>query len=555
MGHVLHWILAYLLPRATVGAALRSHSPLERVTLAVLLGVVWVFAVHMLGLWAGLTFDARQIVAYAVPLAAAAWNAATRRLGPLRGEWPIVLLLLAAAAWMLACAITLPMLYGGGWMGDWLEHYQRTQYFLTGVRPPRISMTARPPLFNVVAASWAGTLGRSFADYQTIHAFLGVLALLGATLFYVHSTRDSRPRAIALCFVCLLLHPVLATNALYPWSRMLTTFCALAGVYFYMRAHLDREARLYAPAFLALGAAVASHFSSGTLAVVIGLHWLYSIARGRVPARAVAQVAAAGIATVGVWLLWSVRTFGWARTLSSHTTADNFAAVGLEGVARQWAYNLATTLIPFWDGQGLARWFRQESQAGALYDGLHLYWAGTLVGSVSTALAVTLLVGRIGGGLPKDFLGRAEVRFLLGLIAATFFASFLTIPNLEVAGISQLALQPVSLILFGLGLALVRESSAWVRRTFVIAYFLEGALFYALKTFDRAGLGPDQLSFGYAINAGLKAKHQLAFVADHAADVAGVVRVLVWLAIPALFVFAWRELGHSDQVAGPAGAT
>ncbi|HET9326832.1 MAG TPA: hypothetical protein VFQ05_08685 [Candidatus Eisenbacteria bacterium] len=551
MGHLVEWILAFLLPRAAIGAALRSYSSLERVTLALLAGVVWLCAIHMIGLVAGLPFGARQWTALGIPVALTAASNVGRGCAPSREELAIFAFMLGAAVWMLVCSVTLPVLYGGGWMGDWLEHYRRTLYFVDGTRPTGISLTARPPLFNVVAAAFAGPNGSAFASYQTTHAFLGVLAFLGATLLYCRLAKDGRPRSIALCFACLLVHPVVATNALYPWSRMLTTFCMLTGVYFYMRAHIERDARLYSPAFLALGAAVVSHFSSGTLAALIGAHWVFTVLRRKLAIGPVVSVAVAMIPTLGLWLLWSARAFGLKRTLASHATAENFAAIGWSGLVQQWGYNLATTLIPFWDGTGVARWFGQENLPGRLYDALHLYWSGTLIGSISTTLLVTLVVGRIGGGLPEYFWRKQETRFLLGLAAATFVASFLTIPNREVAGISHLALQPVALILFVTGLALVRDAKPWVGRLFVALYFLEGWLFYFLKTFDRASLSPGQLSFGYGINLDMKTKDQLLFVADHAFDLAGIIRILVLLAIPALFVLAWRELGRPHELGDP----
>jgi len=139
----------------------------------------------------------------------------------------------------------------------------------------------------------------------------------------------------------------------------------------------------------------------------------------------------------------------------------------------------------------------------------------------------------------------------------TFLATFLTIPNLEVAGISHLALQPLALMVFALGFAFISGAKAWVRRLFVAAYFTEGLLFYFLKTFDRTGLRPEQLSFGFAINARIKKDQQLLFLFDQAPEVAGFLRVLVLLSIAALFVYVWREFGSSPMnrsEGGPLGS-
>jgi hypothetical protein len=445
-------------------------------------------------------------------------------------------------AWVFACTATLPVLYAGGWQGDWLEHFNRMLYFLNGSIPPRIDLSARPPFFNLVAAAHAWAVGSSFASYQVIQAFLGALALLPAALFTCQLTDDWRPRWIALCFAFLLLQPTIATNVLYPWSRMLTNFFALTGVFFYARAYLDSRPGLYAIAFLALGAAVVTHFSAGTLALVLGVHFLVSAARRKVPAVAVAKVTAALIATGGLWFAWSVRQFGWARTLGSNTTAQNFSVNGLGNVAAQWAHNFSTTLVPFWDWEELARYVRQASLAGRAYDFLHLYWAGTLVGSVSGALLLTLLAAWLGKGLPPEFSSRRDVRFLGSLLAVTFVASFVTIPNLEVAGIAHLALQPLAIVGFALGLALVRGAKRWVRGLFVVAYAFEGLLFYFLKTFDRMALAADQLSYGFGANLRIKHDQSLRFIYDQLPAAASILRAAVLLTIVVFFVIAWREL-------------
>jgi hypothetical protein len=91
---------------------------------------------------------------------------------------------LAAFAFLFLWGVALLSLvrhYSGGvWAGDWVEHYQRTLFFLD--RPPRDTtflglylLPARPPLMNLVAAHFLAQVGRGYDVFQIVFLFLDLL--------------------------------------------------------------------------------------------------------------------------------------------------------------------------------------------------------------------------------------------------------------------------------------------------------------------------------------------------------------------------------------------
>jgi hypothetical protein len=311
------------------------------------------------------------------------------------------------------------------------------------------------------------------------------------------------------------LHPTIAANSLYTWTRMLTVFFVLAAVYFYLLFDRDGREEALPWSLLAASLGVVTHYSALVPAALIGVHLLW---RRRVRLLTPTRLTACGVALlpVGLWAFWALRDFGWRAALSSNTTAQNYTQAGIGGVLSQWRYNFLTTLIPFWDRAATRPYVQQASTAGRWSDALHLYWVSTLVGSVSTAVIVAGLVawlGRSRAAASPD-LRRNEARGLLIACLAAFLLSFPTIPNREVAGFAHLALQPVVILVCLIGVAWIVAKGPRAEKLFLGLYGAEGLLFYWLKTFDRSAVPSGQLGFGYEINRRIQESHHLTLLFD-----------------------------------------
>jgi hypothetical protein len=67
---------------------------------------------------------------------------------------------------------------GGAWAGDWIEHYERTLFFLDHRPKDTVSigaylLPARPPLMNLVAAHCLAQVGRQYVPRSAAKAAAG----------------------------------------------------------------------------------------------------------------------------------------------------------------------------------------------------------------------------------------------------------------------------------------------------------------------------------------------------------------------------------------------
>ena len=93
-------------------------------------------------------------------------------------------LLLSQILISLWCVVWLSFIVsysGGGWSGDWFEHWERTRFFLErGSLETRFlgiyQLPARPPLANVITGALLTSTEVSFASYQLCSTLLSSLA-------------------------------------------------------------------------------------------------------------------------------------------------------------------------------------------------------------------------------------------------------------------------------------------------------------------------------------------------------------------------------------------
>ncbi len=146
---------------------------------------------------------------------------------------------LLVAIWCAGWLATVASYSGGGWSGDWFEHWQRTKFFLEhGPLDQKFigvySLTARPPLVNVVTAALLAITRADFAHYQLFSTLLACLVFLPAALLARRFGRGSD--AIALCAVLFMLNPLFVENATFAWTKLPTAFLVLVALYFFLRA-------------------------------------------------------------------------------------------------------------------------------------------------------------------------------------------------------------------------------------------------------------------------------------------------------------------------------
>ena len=165
---------------------------------------------------------------------------------------------------------------GGDWVGDWFGHWDRARFFLergprdilfTGFDP----LTSRPPLANVVTGAFLHVTRIDFAHYQLVTTLLNSLAFLPVALL----ARRFQPAAgsgaatgvnqtVRLLAVLVMLNPLFVQNTTYAWTKLVTAFYVLTGLYFFLRTRDADPPRSAGPLCGAcLAAGVITHYSAG----------------------------------------------------------------------------------------------------------------------------------------------------------------------------------------------------------------------------------------------------------------------------------------------------
>lgn len=255
------------------------------------------------------------------------------------------------AGWSIGLLALVKTYSGGGWAVDWVEHWQRTRFFMERMPADTLfanvyPLTARPPLVNRVLALWLEATPVSFADYQALITLFGSLILLPAWLLAERWRRGAGPWVVLV----LMLSPLVAQNLTFAWTKLPTAFFVLTAVAAAL-AGLDRDgsARSRVAAAVCLGLALIAHYSAGPwlIAIAVGLA---AVSARHGPTRAFWREAsilggAAAVIPV-VWLGWAVHAYGLRATLGANTTVDAWSGQSIAERIEVPALNLADTLAP-----------------------------------------------------------------------------------------------------------------------------------------------------------------------------------------------------------------
>lgn len=325
-------------------------APLEKLAASVLFSCVAAYLVafslyllHLAPAWSGL------LAAAGVAGAAATWREwrdllRQPEVRACLGPWAVV------TGWTLVALALVRNYSGGAWGGDWIEHYERSLFFLKhwplDFRFIRLyALPARPPLANLVTGSLMALTGLDYSQFQLATTLFNSLAFLPAIILLRTWTRTrSAPWLLALLW---MLNPMMLQNATFAWTKQSTAFFVLAGLWFFLRARREGGRTRPALTFLALAAGCLCHYSA--VPYLVATAALYLILERRALRRVrgwreLALVASAGVALLATWFAWSWWRYGGDRTFLSNTTATRFS--GLGAWLRSSLENIWVTLVP-----------------------------------------------------------------------------------------------------------------------------------------------------------------------------------------------------------------
>jgi hypothetical protein len=239
---------------------------------------------------------------------------------------------------------------GGTWFGDWLEHFQRTLFFLqhfpAGTRIfPVYALPARPPMMNVLTAYYLAQTADRFELFQAVFAFLNLLFFLPCYLIMPALGRRAKRRTWLLVLL-FASSPLLMQNITYSWTKAAAAFYVVLAIWLYLAGWRKRDTVRTTAAFVALAAGLLVHYSAGPYAVILVAHYFLRVFPGR-PRKwhELAAIAAICGLFVGTWLVWSMAVYGSEMTFASNTTVTSskeYQGSTVEKVAS----NLFDSIVP-----------------------------------------------------------------------------------------------------------------------------------------------------------------------------------------------------------------
>ena len=336
-------------------AARLRIDPAEKLVATVVLSLfgtyLITFAIYVLRLPA--------VAYWILPLLAAAGIVAGRRalVDTLRDADARALVIgqLLVSGWSLGWLGLVVSYSGGGWAGDWYEHWVRALFFLEhwpldtqflGI----YALPARPPLANLVTGGLLAITPARFAHFQLFTLLLNSLAFLPAGLLARRfAPAGFRTAAIGLIALGLMLNPSFMENSTFTWTKLFTVVFILSGLYFFLRTLDPDSPRSAGPlCALALAAGILAHYSAAPYVLVLAVAWLFlNRARWTMAAfwRQTALLGGIGALVLATWFGWSLATYG------AHTTLLSNSSVTVEDARKgnqllKVALNLRDTVVP-----------------------------------------------------------------------------------------------------------------------------------------------------------------------------------------------------------------
>ncbi len=479
-------------------------------------------------------------------------------LGDLRRLWPRVRGVMAGFAvllvWSLGWLALVRNYSGGGWYGDWAEHFQRAGFFLKHLPVQTVLLggylvPARPPLANLVAAHFLAHVGARFELFQLASTFVNALAVLPC--FLLAPMLGGRRRGVLVAL--LAFSPYVLQNVTYTWTKMPATFFVLLGVAVYL-AGLRRPGTWRIPAaFAALAAGFLAHYSAGPSLVFCAAHYLIAVLPRQRRWHELGAAAISGVAVLSTWFSWSLATYGLAGTLATNTSVAYSSHFSLAGNVGKILLNIADTLVPYpLRHVGLA-YVQQASAVGLLRDAAFLAYQCDLLPAIGiTGGIVTLLL------LARMLLARRprprEATFLLALAGVAIPLGIAVVGERDYFGLAHICLAPIVLLtITWLASSLPRlpASLRWTLAAGAAVDLVLGiALHFHVQSVVEAPASGWALSRVAADNLALKRTLGLEFVGDGLAAYATAIRAALALLAVALLWVLVRAAARPSHASG-----
>lgn len=382
---------------------------------------------------------------------------------------------LGLLVWTLLFVALVRHFSGGAWGGDWLEHFQRCQFFLSrlpldSAMHPDHHLTARPPFMNLLGAYFLAQAGDEFACFQVTFAFLNLLPLLSCALVARRLVRGGA-RWFPILPILFAVCPLVIENATYTWTKLLSAFFVILALDLYLAALSRRDAMRMTGCGLALAAATLVHYSAIPFAVFVAGHYVVTVMLKEPPSRVPARLSPAipALLLLVTWLGWAFATYGMSTTLTSNSSVAETQKLSAAANVSKVALNFVDTLVPHPLRGSSMEGFRQESAWGYLRDYVFLMFQTNLIVAIGSSgvLAIALAL-------------RGATSFWRSFVPFVVLVAVATHGSRDVFGLAHVVLQPLVLLGLTLVAAAWRHSSRAVRAAVLLGVVLDFGLGIAL---------------------------------------------------------------------------
>lgn len=354
---------------------------------------------------------------------------------------------------------------GGGWGGDWLEHYHRSLFFADHWPLQRrligYLLPARPPMMNLVDALFIMTAGRlggmSFVVYQVSMVLLSALVVLPCALWVSLLRGRLRHHGwLALLAAMLLINPAISNNMTYPWTKLYAAFFILGSLWFYLRGWRKNDSKRMIFAVALMAAACVAHYSAGPFALLLAGHYLVAVVPrrgGSARGQAMREISIGLLVTallLGSWVGWSIANYGIKGTISSNSSAMENQNMTLAQSARAIGSNLVASLVPHPLRSSYAHWLEnslaaQRNPLGLVRDYLFTIYQTTLPASIGS-VAGLIVIGWWAWSVLRGPEPRAVRCFWAWFIISGYALGVIVVGGHQLPGVAQACLLPLTLL-------------------------------------------------------------------------------------------------------------
>jgi hypothetical protein len=367
---------------------------------------------------------------------------------------------------------------GGGWVLDWVEHFQRSLFFLYHLPPEQqvlygdYTVPARPPMMNVLAAFFLGLAGERHELFQIVFAFLNALTFLSCFLL-LPALGEGRRRYATPLIAILAASPIFMENVTYTWTKGLTVFYVVLAFALYISGLRKNDNVRIAAAFLALAPAILVHYSAGPYVLFLAVHYLVRFFRQRpVPWRTLAFIAITCSLFLATWFGWSLAVYGPGVTVSSNTAvtlSEPYRGRNMEKIG----WNLYASIVPIRLRGDPVPFPRQPNAMGAMRDEAFMLYQNNLIFGM----------GLIGGPVVLWLLWRKRAsRFWMAMALFCVVVGIAVVGERDVVGVPHLTLLSLEII----GLTFLAASFPSLKRPIRLLLILGCTIDFAFGVFAQA---------------------------------------------------------------------